>query len=296
MSFSGFWGPVIVAVLLIVATWLGCAAQISALNQRANNDAISRATQLASSYEGDGSSTINLVDNMLRFLGAYDLKNGVRATAALIAQEHLYRGLSGNIAVIDATGHGFAVGAKGSSPISIGDRAYVKAAVHSGSLIIGTPLVARVTKQYSIPFARAVRRPDGTVIGTITSVINVTAFSYGYTPSDFGPHGVMDFIGARDGIVRSRVSASRSQALVGREVTRNFPVLAGTGQGPAGLLLADHLARRRPSRLRLSQDRRLSDRCRGRSRLRRYPRRKPRASRASRTPPRAARRSSSSSC
>ena len=233
-SFSGFWGPVLVAALLIVATWLGCAAQIGALNQRANNDAISRATQLASSYEGDGSSTINLVDNMLRFLGAYELKNGVPNTAALIAQEQLYRGLSGNIAVVDASGHGIAVGIRGSAPISIGDRAYVKAALHSRSLIIGTPLVARVTKQYSIPFARAVHRPDGTVVGTITSVINVTAFSYGYTANDFGPHGVMDFIGARDGIVRSRVSATRSQALVGRALTATSPFWPALARAPHG--------------------------------------------------------------
>ncbi len=231
---SGFWGPVVVAALLIVATWLGCAAQIAALNQRANTDAISRATQLATSYEGDGSSTINLVDNMLRFLGAYDLKNGVRTTAALIAQEQLYRGLSGNIAVIDASGNGFAVGVKGISPISIGDRAYVKAAVRSRSLIIGTPLVARVTKQYSIPFARAVRRPNGTVVGTITSVINVMAFSYGYTASDFGPHGVMDFIGQHDGIVRSRVSAIRSQALVGRKLAANSPFWPALAAAPHG--------------------------------------------------------------
>ena len=231
---SGFWGPVVVAGLLIVATWLGCAAQIAALNQRANNDAISRATQLASSYEGDGSSTINLVDNMLRFLAAYDLKNGVRSTAALIAQEQLYRGLSGNIAVIDAGGHGFAVGVKGVSPISIGDRAYVKAALHSRSLIIGRPLVARVTKQFSIPFARAVRRPDGTVVGTITSVISVTAFSYGYTAADFGPHGVMDFIGQHDGIVRSRVSANRSQALVGHALAANSPFWPALAASPHG--------------------------------------------------------------
>jgi signal transduction histidine kinase/ActR/RegA family two-component response regulator len=232
-GFSGFWGPVVVAVLLIVVAWLGCAAQIAALNQRADNDAVSRATQLASSYEGDGSSTINLVDNMLRVLAAYDLKNGVRSSAELIEHEQLYRGL-GNIAVVDASGHGFAVGAKGQAPISIGDRAYVQAAVRSRSLIIGTPLVARVTKQFSIPFARAVRRPDGTVIGTITSVISVAAFTYGYTANDFGSRGAMDFIGRNDRIVRARVTADSSQSLVGHALAADsqlWPALAAAPQG-----------------------------------------------------------------
>jgi signal transduction histidine kinase/ActR/RegA family two-component response regulator len=233
-GFSGFWGPVIAAALLIVVTWLGCAAQIAALNQRATNDAISRATQLGSSYEGDGSSTINLVDNMLRFLAAYDLRNGVRSSAELVEHEQLYRGLLGNIAVVDASGRGFAVGAKGRSPISVGDRAYVQAADRSRTLIIGTPLVARVTRQFSIPFARAVRRPNGSLVGTITSVISVKAFTYGYTTRDFGPRGVMDMIGRHDGIVRARVSSNPSQPLVGRALASSSPLWPSLAKAPDG--------------------------------------------------------------
>ncbi len=224
LAIRGNWGALVVAALLIAATWLGCAAQLGALNQRANAEAISRATQLSTSYGGDVSSTINLVDNILRFLAAYDLKNGLRSSAQVIEREQLYRGLPGNIAVVDAQGHGIAVGIKGRAPISIGDRPYVRAAFRSRSLIIGVPLVARVTKQFSIPFARAVRRPDGKVIGAITSVISVTAFTFGYTTNDFGPNGVMDFIGRRDGVVRSRVSASPSQVLVGRTLAPNSPL------------------------------------------------------------------------
>ena len=234
LAVRGNWGALMVAALLIAATWLGCAAQIGALNQRANAEAISRATQLSTSYGGDVSSTINLVDNMLRFLAAYDLKNGVQSSAQVIEREQLYRGLLGNIAVVDAQGHGIAVGVKGHSPISIGDRPYVRAAFRSRSLIIGVPLVARVTKQFSIPFARAVRRPDGKVIGAITSVISVAAFTFGYTTSDFGPRGVMDFIGRRDGVVRSRVSASRSQVLVGRKLASNSPLWPALATSPKG--------------------------------------------------------------
>ena len=195
---------------------------------------MSRATQLASSYEGDGSATINLVDNMLRYLAVYDLKNGVQSSAALIEHEQLYRGLIGNIAVIDASGRGIAVGVKGHSPISIGDRSYVQAALRSRSLVIGTPVIGRVNKAYSIPFARAVRRPDGTVIGTITSVISVAAFTYGYTKNDFGARGVMDFIGRNDRIVRARVTADSTRSLVGQSLAADsllWPALAAAPQG-----------------------------------------------------------------
>ena len=227
------WGALVIAALLIGITWLGCTAQISALNERANADAISRASQLSSSYQVDVSSTIYLVDNILRFLAAYDVKNGLQDSAAVIGREQLYRGLFGNIAVIDSRGHGIATGDKGQAPISIGDRPYVRAAFRSRSLVIGIPLIARVTKQFSIPFARAVRRPDGTLAGAITAVINVKAFAYGYTTSDFGPRGVIDFIG-RDGIVRARISAAPSQVLVGRALSSNsplWPALAGSRSG-----------------------------------------------------------------
>jgi signal transduction histidine kinase/ActR/RegA family two-component response regulator len=234
LAIRNHWAALVVAFIVIAGTWFGCAAQINALNQRATADAVSHATQLASSYEGDVSSTINLVDNILRFLTIYDSKNGLQASVEVIEREQLYRGLPGNIAVVDLYGRGIAVGIKGHTPISIGDRAYVKAAIRSRSLIIGRPLIARVTRQFSIPFARAVRRPDGTLLGVITAVVNVKAFTYGYTASDFGQRGVIDIFGLHDGIVRARVSAAPSQVLVGRTLSPNSPLWPALAVAPNG--------------------------------------------------------------
>jgi signal transduction histidine kinase/ActR/RegA family two-component response regulator len=236
-SLAKNWGALVIAILLIGTTWLGCAAQLNALDNRSNTDAIAHAAGLSSSYEGDVSSTIYLVDNILRFLAAYDRKNGLRDSAGVIEREQLYRGLFGNVAVVDARGHGIAVGIKGHAPISIGDRKYVQEAFRSPSLVIGDPLVARVTKQYSIPFARAVRRPDGTLIGAVTAVINVNAFTFGYTAISFGPHGVMEFIGRRDGILRARISASPLQVLVGRALLPNSPLWPALAASPSGYYL-----------------------------------------------------------
>src|SRR6202030_3474143 len=111
-----------------------------ALNERARTDAVSRVTELSGSYENDAASTVVLVDNMLRFIAAYDAENGPRRTATLIQREHLYSGLSGNVAVVDTHGYGMAVGVLGRSPISVGDRAHVQASFHSTGLIIGRPL------------------------------------------------------------------------------------------------------------------------------------------------------------
>ena len=231
---GGYRGAVVVAIILIVATWLGCAAQIDALNQRANSEAVSRARQVASSYGGDVTSTAFLVDNLLRFIAAYDLEHGLRRSIDLVERERLYRGLLGNIAVIDARGNGIAIGPRGRAPIALGDRRYVQAALRSRGLIIGSPLIARVDRQFSIPFARSIRRPDGTLMGAVTAVINVDAFAFGFSTNDFGPHGVVVFIGRHDGIIRARVSAAPSQQQVGRSLLWNSPLWPALAVAPSG--------------------------------------------------------------
>jgi signal transduction histidine kinase/ActR/RegA family two-component response regulator len=228
------WRALIVAFALVCITWLGAAIQISQLNARATADAVSHATQLSSAYRGNVTSTIFLVDNILRFVSSYAAENGVERTALLIRRERLYLGLLGNIAVLDVHGKGIAVGPAGLAPIAIGDRAYVRAAFRQGGLVIGAPLVARVNKHFSIPFARVVRLPNGRVVGAVTSVTDVSGFAYGYTPADFGPRGVVEFVGARDGIVRARVSAAPNQALVGRALQANSPLWPALAASPQG--------------------------------------------------------------
>jgi len=218
------WGPILVAVALLAATWLACAAQISALNERATADAVMRVSELSGSYENDAASTVVLVDNILRFVAAYDAENGPERTATLIEREHLYRGLSGNVAVVDTHGHGIAVGVAGRAPISVGDRAHVQASFHSSDLIIGKPLIGRVTKRYSIPFARGVRRPDGTLVGSVNAVIDVSAFRFGYDAIDFGPKGTAEIVGRYDRVIRARLSSAEANANpIGRK-------LSGAGQ------------------------------------------------------------------
>jgi signal transduction histidine kinase/DNA-binding response OmpR family regulator len=214
------WGPVLVAAVLLAAAWLACAAQISALKERVSADAVSHVKELSGSYENDVASTIVLVDNMLRFIAAYDAENGPLRTATLIEREHLYRGLSGNVAVVDTRGHGFAIGVEGRAPISVGDRAHVQASFHTSGLIIGRPLIGRVTKRFSIPFARGVRRPDGTLVGSVNAVIDVNAFRFGYDTNDFGPKGVAEIVGRYDRIVRARLSAAESHVSpIGRRLS-----------------------------------------------------------------------------
>ncbi len=135
-----------------------------------------------------------------------------------------------------------------------------RAANHSRSLIIGSPLVARVTKQYSIPFARAVRRPDGTLIGTVTS---------GH--QRFGLHLRLYRerlrTAWRDGLRRHRrrhgplTRLGNAGAIARRPVAHaELGVVAGTGGSAEWLLLAGQHARRRAPCVCLPRDTRLSGR------------------------------------
>jgi hypothetical protein len=232
-STADYWGAAVVAVLLLAATWFACIAQVQALNERANADALSRTRQLVTSYQDDVTSTIVLVDNILRFIAAYDAENGPVRTAQLVQNERLYSGVLGNVAIVDIHGHGTAMGARGSAPISLGDRPYVQAALKSTALVIGRPLVGRVTKQFSVPFARSVRF-KGKLIGAVTAVVNVSGFEFGLNTSDFGPRGVVLIVGSNDGVLRARVSADTSQSLVGKSLQSNSPLWPRLAKAPTG--------------------------------------------------------------
>jgi signal transduction histidine kinase/CheY-like chemotaxis protein len=233
-STADYWGAVLVAAILLATTWFACVAQINALNDHAKVDALARVEQLSSSYSGDVGSTIALVDNILRFIAAYDAENDPKRTAALVDREHLYRGVLGNVAIIDTAGKGIAVGVKGRSPISIGDRPYVREAMRTADLVIGVPLIGRVNKHFAIPFARSVRQPNGKLVGAITAVIDVSGFAFGYGVKDFGTNGVVLFLGQHDGVVRARISSEGSQKLVGQALTTTSPLWPALAAKPSG--------------------------------------------------------------
>ncbi len=218
------WASVLVAVVLIVVAWAVAFGEIHEVNDRTKADAFAHATQLAASYQSDVSSTVTLIDNVLSFIGQYDVENGTARTQAMVRRNHLYRGLLGNIAIVDAHGTGMAFGDAKSGPIAIGDRQYLRDAVRTNQLVIGAPILARVTKQMSVPFARAVRRPDGTLAGIVSAVINVEGFAYGFDTNDYGARGLVTVLGMNDRVSLVRFSGGRSSALVGGKIAPTSPL------------------------------------------------------------------------
>jgi signal transduction histidine kinase/CheY-like chemotaxis protein len=234
LSIADNWRALLVASVLLAATWLTYSSELHALNERAKADALARATQLAASYQGDVSSTLKLVDNIIRLIGVYDAEQGPENTVRTVGRERLYEGLTGNVAVVDTAGHGVAIGPAGATPISLGDRAYLQAALHTSALVIGKPLVGRVTKRFGIPFARAVRSRDGRIIGAVTAVIDVSSFAFGYGANDFGPQGVVEMVGTTDLVIRARTTGDGSSARVGRMFSASASMWNRLSHSPVG--------------------------------------------------------------
>jgi signal transduction histidine kinase/DNA-binding response OmpR family regulator len=228
------WASVVVAVVLIVVAWAVALGEIHEVNYRAKADAFAHGAQLAASYQSDVSSTVTLIDNMLTFIGQYDVENGIERTQAMVRRNHLYRGVLGNIAIVNARGSGQAFGEAKSGPIAIGDRQYLHDAVRTNQLVIGEPIVGRVTKQMSVPFARAVRRPDGTLAGIVSAIINVDGFEYGFDANDYGARGLITIIGLNDHVALVRFSGNRSSAFVGGKIVPNSPLWRLLAAKPSG--------------------------------------------------------------
>ncbi|MGA2393538.1 MAG: histidine kinase dimerization/phospho-acceptor domain-containing protein [Candidatus Lustribacter sp.] len=101
-------------------------------------------------------------------------------------------------------------------------------------LVIGAPVVARVTKQLSVPFARAVRDERGRTVGAVTAVIDAASLGFGFGPDDFGPGGVLEIIGLRDRVQRARISGTSSVEGVGRALSASGKVWDALSTRAAG--------------------------------------------------------------
>ncbi|MFX8805474.1 hypothetical protein ABTM67_20075, partial [Acinetobacter baumannii] len=63
-------------------------------------------------------------------------------------------------------------------PVNLADRTYFKAALadRSGGLHVGVPLRNRVTANWILPLARALRGPDGQVVAVVGASLSIDYF------------------------------------------------------------------------------------------------------------------------
>jgi signal transduction histidine kinase/DNA-binding response OmpR family regulator len=234
LSTADQWGPILAAAAIILAAWIVAYNEIRALNERSRVQALANVTEVSTSYANDIASTVKLVDSVLRFVAQYDLENGAARTQVMVARTSLYVGVLGNITIVDAHGNGFATGTVGQHRISLRERVYFRNAVKTNALVIGSPIAGRTTKRVEIPFARAVRGPDGRLVGVVSALIDISRLGFGIDEDDLGPRGYVELVNTLDRHVLVRVNAEAVTAPLRPILPATSPLWTSVLKAPSG--------------------------------------------------------------
>ena len=221
--FFGRRTSIVVAIVLLIATWSACAIQLSTVDRRTRSDLVAGSIQLSSAYATDVVSKLNFIENVLNFVAADDEENGINAAARLVRRNHLDRGLAGNIIIVDLRGKGVFANSKTIGPIDISQRPHFQRAIHSATdtLTIGDPIVAVVRQKAGIPFAVPVHNAAGRIIGAISTAVDSSAFTSSYDEKDLGRNGVLNIVDMSSSRILSRWQAA-GEAKTSRVITPEF--------------------------------------------------------------------------
>jgi signal transduction histidine kinase/ActR/RegA family two-component response regulator len=205
----------LLAVVLLACVWTAYAVQVNAIRDRSLHDAAIKSTEITAAYTRFVAGNLSLIDSVLRFIAVYDRENGLDKTVALVSQQRLFEAFHGNIVILDSAGQGVLINKNETGPISLADRPYIQQAVADPAnekLVIGTPVAARSSGKQVLPFARAVRRLDGTLIGSVAASIEVAFLQQPYDQAALGPGGVAVMTGTEDHVIRARMPQGTSVA------------------------------------------------------------------------------------
>ena len=140
-----------------------------------------------------------------------------RTLNTFIARQHGYLPMLDGLRVVDTRGDNvYGIGVTPGVRTSVADRAYF---LHlrdkpGAGLVLSEPVVGRVSKKWSIVFARRINQPDGSFAGLAYGTIAIDYFSTMFSAIDIGKQGT---IALRNG----------NLALVAR-----YPASEGTRSGP----------------------------------------------------------------
>ncbi|HEV2676923.1 MAG TPA: ATP-binding protein [Aliidongia sp.] len=195
------------ALVLLAGVWTAYFVQVGAIRDRALRDAAAKADEIVTAYGRFVSGNLSLIDDVMRFIAAYDRENGLERTAALATQQRLYEAFHGDIVIVDPSGTGILVDKAETRPMTLVDYPYFQQVIDPKAgehLVIGTP-VARSDGHLVLPFARSVRATDGRLLGAIAVSFEVSLLEQLYDQSALGPGGAVVMTGTEDHIIRARV-------------------------------------------------------------------------------------------
>ena len=121
------------------------------------------------------------------------------------------------------------------SPVYLGDRAHFRAHVgtDTGAMMIGPPVLGRVSQRWSIQMTRRLNRPNGSFGGVLVVSFDPDYLQDFFHSLDLGKHGVVAVIGL-DMIVRAGINpGQKSGATIGRSLA-NSPIVTALARSPSG--------------------------------------------------------------
>ena len=140
------------------------------------------------------------------------------------------------VSVIDSQGYLRASTVPGFKPIDLSDRAHFRVHVNNPStaLMIGQPVVGRVSGRTSLQLSQRISALDGRFLGVVVVSVDPAYFTELYNGLRIGKHGVVAVVGTNDDIVRALRSGHRTENAVGAALPAGDPLRRALKAAPSG--------------------------------------------------------------
>lgn len=224
--------------MVLLALWLFVGVTIKEGREVELREALSKNLNLALAHQQRALSALRLMDQTLLVLrddyaGArkpFDISQRLNAI-------HLDRKFAGIISVIGPDGNPVATTVSNNT-LNYADRDYFKfhASDPQDILLVGNPILGKVTAQWRISLTRRIYKPDGSFGGVVFMALDPAFFATETDQSDLGMHSAVALIGL-DGITRVRRNngkVSYGEDIRASQLFKEIPkALSGTYIGKA---------------------------------------------------------------
>jgi len=203
---------------MIIACWIGLAFVLSIERQKTVEDTTQQLGNFTSLFEDYVSRqcrasikhSCSSERATKRDPDHFDLQRLSKADAARV-------GLTGQMAVIGSDGFTIgAVDAEHGMHVYLGDREYFSTLARSNDdqLVIGPPVMGRISNRFSVQFARRLVRPDGSFGGVIAASVEANFVDKFFKNIDLGTRGTATLRAEMESCAQRTGSRTRHWAMV----------------------------------------------------------------------------------
>jgi PAS domain S-box-containing protein len=204
------WIVLAVAASLIVCLWVFTTARIHQEREEVLEGEIAKNTNLVLSHERQASSSLKELDQILLMLRSEHYRHGTTRDLNKDLQTlHVDRRNVGIVSFIDEKGQ-VIVSTADALKGNFSDRDYFKthATNPDDQLLIGKPLLGRLTGKWLISLTRRLEHADGTFAGVVFLALDPYFIAAEYEKADVGENAALVLAGL-DGITRVRKNGGK---------------------------------------------------------------------------------------